>query len=163
MVTFPIASLHATSKSPNRSFKSIFQFRLTTPSSQPSGSNPSKKGNIVFDSYTSSVKGNVNETAAFQECVHSQSYSYMLDTICSPVERNDILYQWKTDEHLLRRNTFIGNCYNEFQERKDAPTLLRVMMANYILEGIYFYSGFMFFYNLSRNGRCPAQRRRFAT
>ena len=90
---------------------------------------------------------------AFQECVHSQSYSYMLDTICSPVERNDILYQWKTDEHLLRRNTFIGDCYNEFQERKDAPTLLRVMMANYILEGIYFYSGFMFFYNLSRNGK----------
>ena len=62
-------------------------------------------------------------------------------------------YQWKTDEHLLRRNTFIGDCYNEFQERKDAPTLLRVMMANYILEGIYFYSGFMFFSNLSRNGK----------
>ena len=54
---------------------------------------------------------------------------------------------------MLRRNTFIGDCYNEFQERKDAPTLLRVMMANYILEGIYFYSGFMFFYNLSRNGK----------
>ena len=48
MLTFPIASLHATSKSPNRSFKSIFQFLLTTPSSQPSGINPSKKGNIVF-------------------------------------------------------------------------------------------------------------------
>lgn len=30
---------------------------------------------------------------AFQEAVHSQSYSYMLDTICSPEERNDILYQ----------------------------------------------------------------------
>ena len=29
---------------------------------------------------------------------------------------------------LLRRNTFIGDCYNEFQERKDAPTRLRVMM-----------------------------------
>lgn len=26
-------------------------------------------------------------------------------------------------------------------------------MANFILEGIYFYSGFMFFYNLSRNGK----------
>ena len=48
----------------------------------------------------------------FQECVHSQSYSYMLDSICSPDERMDILYQWKTDEHLLARNTFIGNCYN---------------------------------------------------
>lgn len=92
---------------------------------------------------------------AFQECVHSQSYSYMLDSICSPVERNDILYQWKNDEHLLRRNTFIGDFYNEFQEKKDDFTLLKVMMANYILEGIYFYSGFMFFYNLSRNGKMP--------
>ena len=91
----------------------------------------------------------------FQECVHSQSYSYMLDTICSPTQRDDILYQWKTDEHLLRRNTFIGNLYNEFQVRKDAFTLLKVMMANYILEGIYFYSGFMFFYNLARNGKMP--------
>ncbi|MBC5687492.1 ribonucleotide-diphosphate reductase subunit beta [Mediterraneibacter sp. NSJ-55] len=91
----------------------------------------------------------------FQECVHSQSYSYMLDTICSPEERMDILYQWKTDEHLLKRNTFIGDCYNAFQKKKDAGTLLEVMMANYILEGIYFYSGFMFFYNLSRNGKMP--------
>ena len=84
-----------------------------------------------------------------------QSYSYMLDSICSPVERNDILYQWKNDAHLLRRNTFIGDLYNEFQEKKDDFTLLKVMMANYILEGIYFYSGFMFFYNLSRNGKMP--------
>lgn len=90
---------------------------------------------------------------AFQECVHSQSYSYMLDTICSPEERNDILYQWKTDDHLLRRNTFIGNCYNEFQESQDGFTLMKTLVANYILEGIYFYSGFMFFYNLARNGK----------
>ena len=79
----------------------------------------------------------------------------MLDTICSPTQRDDILYQWKTDEHLLRRNTFIGDLYNEFQKKKDAFTLLKVMMANYILEGVYFYSGFMFFYNLARNGKMP--------
>lgn len=92
---------------------------------------------------------------SFQECVHSQSYSYMLDTICSPDERNDILYQWKTDEHLLKRNTFIGDLYNAFQDDKDDFTLLKVLVANYILEGIYFYSGFMFFYNLGRNGKMP--------
>ena len=80
----------------------------------------------------------------FQEAVHSQSYSYMLDSICSPVERDRILYQWKEDEHLLRRNTFIGNLYNEFQEKKDDVTLLRVIMANYILEGIYFTAGSCF-------------------
>lgn len=90
---------------------------------------------------------------AFQECVHSQSYSYMLDTICSPEERNDILYQWKTDAHLLRRNSFIGQCYNDFQENQNGFTLAKTLIANYILEGIYFYSGFMFFYNLSRNGK----------
>lgn len=90
---------------------------------------------------------------AFQECVHSQSYSYMLDSICSPDERNEILYQWKNDKHLLRRNTFIGNCYNEFQRQQDSFTLMKTLIANYILEGIYFYSGFMFFYNLSRNGK----------
>lgn len=91
----------------------------------------------------------------FQECVHSQSYSYMLDSICSPEKRNEILYQWKTDEHLLKRNTFIGDCYNDFQEHKDGFTLMKTAIANYILEGIYFYSGFMFFYNLSRNGKMP--------
>ena len=91
----------------------------------------------------------------FQECVHSQSYSYMLDTICSPTERDDILYQWKTDEHLLRRNTFIGELYNDFQKEQSPLNFLRVLMANYILEGVYFYSGFMFFYNLSRNGKMP--------
>ncbi len=90
---------------------------------------------------------------AFQECIHSQSYSYMLDTICSPEERNDILYQWKTDEHLLNRNKFIGDCYNEFYEKRDKFSLMKTLIANFILEGIYFYSGFMFFYNLSRNGK----------
>ena len=90
---------------------------------------------------------------AFQECIHSQSYSYMLDTICSPEERNDILYQWKTDEHLLNRNKFIGDCYNEFHEKRDKFSLMKTLIANFILEGIYFYSGFMFFYNLSRNGK----------
>lgn len=91
----------------------------------------------------------------YQEAIHSQSYSYMLDTICSPNERTDILYQWRDDEHLLRRNSFIGNLYQEFQSKHDLATFTKVLMANYILEGVYFYSGFMFFYNLARNGKMP--------
>lgn len=92
---------------------------------------------------------------AFQEAVHSQSYSYMLDTICEPQERNDILYQWKNDPHLLERNQFIGDLYNDFQANKNTETFVKTLVANYILEGIYFYSGFMFFYNLGRNHRMP--------
>lgn len=91
----------------------------------------------------------------FQEALHSQSYSYMLDSICEPNERNDILYQWKDDEHLLRRNTFIGEIYNDFQKEQSKLNFMRSVMGNYILEGVYFYSGFMFFYNLGRNNRMP--------
>lgn len=90
---------------------------------------------------------------AFQEALHSQSYSYMLDTICSPEKRNEILYQWKNDKVLLKRNKFIGDLYNNFINKPDKKNLLKTIMANYILEGIYFYSGFMFFYNLERNGK----------
>ncbi|MGL4981973.1 MAG: ribonucleotide-diphosphate reductase subunit beta [Treponemataceae bacterium] len=90
---------------------------------------------------------------SFQEAIHSQSYGYMLDTICNPAERTEILYHWKNDDHLLRRNRFIGDLYNEFQEKQDSVTLVKTLVANYILEGIYFYSGFMFFYNLGRNGK----------
>lgn len=92
---------------------------------------------------------------AFQEAVHSQSYSYMLDTICEPQKRMDVLYQWKHDEHLLKRNTFIGDLYNEFQEERTPFVFVKTLIANYILEGIYFYSGFMFFYNLGRNHKMP--------
>jgi ribonucleoside-diphosphate reductase beta chain len=109
-------------------------------------------GNI--SSYITASEVNLCLTIqAFQEAVHSQSYSYMLDTICSPEKRNEILYQWKDDKILLERNKFIGELYNDFIENPSKKNLLRAIMANYILEGIYFYSGFMFFYNLERNGK----------
>lgn len=120
---------------------------------------------IFLDSIQTANLGNINNyiTAsevnlcltiqAFQEAVHSQSYSYMLDTICSPEKRNEILYQWKDDKTLLERNKFIGDLYNTFLESPTTENLLKTIMANYILEGVYFYSGFMFFYNLERNGK----------
>ncbi|MGO0846179.1 ribonucleotide-diphosphate reductase subunit beta, partial [Clostridioides difficile] len=83
---------------------------------------------IFLDSIQTANLGNINSyiTAsevnlcltiqAFQEAVHSQSYSYMLDSICSPEERNEILFQWKDDAILLQRNKFIGDLYNNFLE-----------------------------------------------
>lgn len=91
----------------------------------------------------------------FQEAIHSQSYSYILDTICSPEERTEILYQWRDDQHLLERNKFIGDQYNQFVEEPNQFNFMKAIVANYILEGIYFYSGFMFFYNLGRMGKMP--------
>ena len=68
MLTLPIASLQATSNNPKRSFVSIFQFRLTTFKSHPSGISPSKKvPKITAKVGASSDQGAVKITADNQK------------------------------------------------------------------------------------------------
>ncbi len=93
---------------------------------------------------------------AFQEEIHAQSYSYILDTVTNPVTRDKIYDEWRTDKHLLERNRFIAGIYQAFNDQPDADHFLDTVMANYILEGIYFYSGFSFFYTLARQGKMTA-------
>lgn len=93
---------------------------------------------------------------AFQEEIHAQSYSYILDTVTDPITRDNIYDEWREDKHLLKRNKFIAGMYQEFNENPDVKNFLKTIMANYILEGIYFYSGFSFFYTLARQGKMTA-------
>ncbi len=93
---------------------------------------------------------------AFQEEIHAQSYSYILDTVTNPITRDQIYDMWREDEHLLKRNRFIADIYQRFNEEASDENFLRVIIANYILEGIYFYSGFSFFYTLARQGKMTA-------
>jgi ribonucleoside-diphosphate reductase beta chain len=87
------------------------------------------------------------------EAIHSQSYSYILDSICNPSEQQAILYQWRDDPLLLKRVSFIGGLYNEFIDNPTEFGLVKTCFANFILESIYFYSGFAFVYALGRLGR----------
>lgn len=87
------------------------------------------------------------------EAIHSQSYSYILDSICNPTEQQSILYQWKDDPLLLKRVSFIGGLYNDFIDNPTDFGLVKTCFANFILEGIYFYSGFAFIYALGRLGK----------
>lgn len=93
---------------------------------------------------------------AFQEEIHAQSYSYILDTVTNPVTRDRIYDMWREDKHLLERNRFIADIYESFQTDASVEKFVRVIIANYILEGIYFYSGFSFFYTLARQGKMTA-------
>lgn len=93
---------------------------------------------------------------AFQEEIHAQSYSYILDTVTNPITRDKIYDMWREDEELLKRNKFIANIYQKFNEDPTQENFLKSIMANYILEGIYFYSGFSFFYTLARQGKMTA-------
>lgn len=93
---------------------------------------------------------------AFQEEIHAQSYSYILDTVTNPITRDKIYDEWRTDKRLLERNRFIADIYQKFSDEPNELNFLYTVMANYILEGIYFYSGFSFFYTLARQGKMTA-------
>ncbi|ANE46194.1 ribonucleotide-diphosphate reductase subunit beta [Paenibacillus swuensis] len=120
---------------------------------------------IFLDSLQTANLPNINEyitapevnlcltVQTFQEAVHSQSYSYILDSVCPAEVRDRIYNEWREDEHLLKRNRFITDLYEQFIAEPTDRNLLKTIMANYILEGIYFYSGFSFFYALGRQGK----------
>ncbi|WAH36264.1 ribonucleotide-diphosphate reductase subunit beta [Alicyclobacillus dauci] len=90
---------------------------------------------------------------AFQEAVHSQSYGYILDSVVSADIRDSIYNEWRNDKHLLERNQFITDRYEQFIQDPSDENLVRTVMANFILEGVYFYSGFSFFFALGRQGK----------
>lgn len=105
---------------------------------------------------TASEVSSLLNIQAFQEEIHAQSYSYILDTVTSPITRNKIYDMWREDEHLLNRNKFIASIYENFNQNSTQENFIKAIMANYILEGIYFYSGFSFFYTLARQGKMTA-------
>lgn len=89
----------------------------------------------------------------YQEAIHSQSYSYILESVIPAEKRMKIYDIAIKDKHLVKRNKVIADHYEEFIKNHTDKGFVRVMMANYMLEGIYFFLGFSFFYNLARNGK----------
>lgn len=85
----------------------------------------------------------------YQEAVHSQSYAYIIESIIPVDKRNEIYEKWREDAVLLERNQYIANVYQKFLDDKTDQNFARVLIANFLLEGIYFYNGFNFFYNLA--------------
>lgn len=88
-----------------------------------------------------------------QEAVHNESYSYVLSSVVSLDEQNKSFELGRTDPVLLKRNERIIKVYNEFAENPTIENILKVMVYTSLLEGMFFYSGFAFFYNLARNNK----------
>ncbi len=89
---------------------------------------------------------------AFEEALHSQSYAVMVDSIS---QNSDEIYDmWRQDAKLKFKNDHIAKVYDSLATDNATDTdILKAMFANQILEGIYFYSGFTFFYTLARSGK----------
>lgn len=90
-------------------------------------------------------------TISDQEGEHNHSYSYVLSSLVSLEIQNQAFELGRTDEILLERNEYIMSVYNEFVDNPTIPNLLKVLVEMSVLEGLFFYSGFAFFYNLARN------------
>jgi ribonucleoside-diphosphate reductase beta chain len=89
---------------------------------------------------------------AFEEALHSQSYAVMVDSIS---QNSDEIYDmWRQDTQLKAKNDYIAQVYDELATGTPSESdIVKAMFANQILEGIYFYSGFTFFYTLARSGK----------
>ncbi len=91
----------------------------------------------------------------YQEAIHSQSYAYTIESVIPKNKRDKIYDYWRTDEVLLERNKYIANIYQEFIDNQTDENYFKVLIANYLLEGLYFYNGFNFFYNLTSRNLMP--------
>jgi len=93
---------------------------------------------------------------AQQEVIHNHSYSYVLSSIVPKKKQDEVFEFWRTEETLRKRNDFITNGYKEFSKEPTVETFLKSIIYDVILEGLFFYSGFAFFYNLARNQKMVA-------
>jgi ribonucleoside-diphosphate reductase beta chain len=106
----------------------------------------------LADYITAPEVQNLFTLQAFQEMIHSLSYQYILQELFSSVDREEIYNYWRTNPKLLERNEYIAAQYEKFNEHKTRRNFKIALAADFALEGIYFYNGFNFFYQLaSRN------------
>lgn len=88
---------------------------------------------------------------AYEEANHSKSYAVMVEAIC---DNTDEIYEMeKHDPILKKKNDYISSLYEELAGSVTETKLVLAMVANQILEGVYFYSGFTAIYALARAGK----------
>ena len=91
----------------------------------------------------------------YQEAIHSQSYAYQIETVIEQDKRNDIYEFWRDDKVLFDRIKFIADIYQEFHDDRTRENFVKALIADYLLEAIYFYNGFNFFYLLASRNLMP--------
>lgn len=95
----------------------------------------------------------------YQEAIHSQSYATILETVVDAEKRKEIYYFWRDDKTLLERNEYIGSLYQAFIDEPTDKHFFQGIVANFLLEGLYFYNGFAFFDTLADHQKMRATQR----
>jgi ribonucleoside-diphosphate reductase beta chain len=76
-----------------------------------------------------------------QEGMHNQSYQYMLETIVTSDRRSKVYDFWRTDKVLLKRCEYIAGMYQAYIDNPTQENYFVALIADYLLEGLYFYNG----------------------
>lgn len=96
---------------------------------------------------------------SYQEVIHNQSYATILESVVDSKDRENIYYFWRNDETLLERNEFIWKIYQDFKDTPTDDNFFKAVIANFLLESIYFYNWFAFFDTLANNWKMLATDR----
>jgi ribonucleoside-diphosphate reductase beta chain len=90
-----------------------------------------------------------------QEGMHNQSYQYIIETVIPSERRNAVYEFWRTDKVLKERCQFIATLYQNYIDNPTTETYFIALLADFLLEGLYFYNGFIYFYNLASRMLMP--------
>ncbi|NES80803.1 MAG: ribonucleotide-diphosphate reductase subunit beta [Moorea sp. SIO2B7] len=90
-----------------------------------------------------------------QEGMHNQSYQYIIETVIPRERRNSVYELWRTDKVLKDRCKFIAGLYQQYVDNPTQENYFISLLADFLLEGIYFYNGFIYFYNLASRMLMP--------
>lgn len=85
----------------------------------------------------------------FQEVIHSETYQYIMEALYPSMERDAIYNMWRDVPILKERIEFIAEIGERFKANPTEDNFIDIIIANFILEGLYFYQGFDFFHNLA--------------
>jgi ribonucleoside-diphosphate reductase beta chain len=104
----------------------------------------------VADYLTDSSLNALMIILAQQEVIHNHSYSYVLSSVVDKSVQDEVFEYWRHDPILKKRNDFVMDGYQAFTENPTVENLLKSIVFDVLLEGLFFYSGFAFFYHLAR-------------
>lgn len=93
---------------------------------------------------------------AQQEVIHNHSYSYVLSSLVQKSKQDEVFDYWRSEPVLEKRNDFIMKGYQSFAENPTVESMMESIVYDVILEGLFFYSGFAFFYHLARHQKMVA-------
>jgi len=88
----------------------------------------------------------------FEEAIHVESYSTLVEAMC---EDPMIIYDmYRVNPVLQKKNDFVMDQADKMNQNGfSAEQFVYAVVSNVVLEGIYFYSGFLSFYTLARMGK----------